>query len=87
MGSWRKLQNEQQHNSYCTPDTTKAPINDKMGGSCNTHGKYEIVVGEPEGKRSLGRWETSVEIHIKEKGHENVDWTDLPEDVISNGLL
>jgi hypothetical protein len=50
MGSWRKLQD---HNLYPTPDTTKAQINDKMGGACSTRVKYEVAVGEPEGKNHL----------------------------------
>jgi hypothetical protein len=91
MGSWGKLHNEQHHNLYPTPYITKALINDKMAGTYSTHEKYKIIVGEPEGKRSLGRYrcrrETSVKMYIEEKGHGDVKWTDLLVAVISIGLL
>jgi hypothetical protein len=91
LGSWRKLHNEQQHNLHSSPDTTEAPINDEMGGACNTNEKYKIIVGEREGKRPLGRhrcrWANNVKMHVKHKGHEDVDWTDLPQKMIHSGLL
>jgi hypothetical protein len=47
-----------------------------VGGSCGTHGKerkvYKVLVGKPEGKRSLGRprrrWEHGIRMDLREIG-------------------
>jgi hypothetical protein len=47
-----------------------------MGGACSTHGEkrnaYRILVGKPEGKRSLGRpirrWEDNIKMDLREIG-------------------
>jgi hypothetical protein len=40
-----------------------------MGGTCSTHGRYElaynILVGKPKGKRSLGRHRRRLEDNIR----------------------
>jgi hypothetical protein len=44
---------------------------------------YKILVGEPEGKRPLGRprcrWEEDVRMGLWEKGWEGVDWIHLAQ--------
>jgi hypothetical protein len=48
-----------------------------MDRACNTHGEkrtaYTILVGDPEGKRPLGRprrgWENSIKM-----GHREIGW-------------
>jgi hypothetical protein len=61
MGGWRKLQNEELHNLYCSPSVIRMIISrgmrwtghvERMG---EKRGRYRILVGKPEGKRSLGR--------------------------------
>jgi len=46
-----------------------------MGGECNTHGGvrrgvYRVLVGKPEGKRSIGRprrrWEDEIKKDLQE---------------------
>jgi hypothetical protein len=47
----------------------------KMGGACSIYGRdetligYKIVLGKPEGRRSLARlrhiWEVNVKVHLK----------------------
>jgi hypothetical protein len=59
-----------------------------MGGACSTHGEkrneYEILVGEPEGKRAVGRprrrWEDNIKMHLREIGWGFMDWIDLVQD-------
>jgi hypothetical protein len=52
-----------------------------MGGKRNA---YRIFVGEPEGKRPLGRprrrWMDNVEMDFREIGWDCVDWIDLARD-------
>jgi hypothetical protein len=56
-----------------------------MGGACSTHGEkrnvYRILVGNPEGKRPLGRprhrWEDNIRMDVREIGWSGVDWIDL----------
>jgi hypothetical protein len=66
-----------------------------MGRTCSTHGEkrnaYSILVGKPEGKRSLGifrrRWKYNIKLILeKQKG---VIWTGLvwPRIGTSVGLL
>jgi hypothetical protein len=47
-------------------------------------GAYNILVGKPEGRRSLGRhrytWEDNIKIDLGEKGFGDVDWINLAQD-------
>jgi hypothetical protein len=51
------------------------------GGKRNT---YSILVGEPEGKRPLGRprrrWVDNIKMDLGEVGWDGVDWIDLAQD-------
>jgi hypothetical protein len=38
---------------------------------------YNILVGKPQGKTSLGRWEDDIRIVLREIGWEVVDWIHL----------
>jgi hypothetical protein len=59
-----------------------------MGGVCSTNGDnrnaYRILVGKPEGNRSLGspirRWEDNIRMDLKEIGWGAIDWIDLAQD-------
>jgi hypothetical protein len=58
-----------------------------MAGSCSTNGEknaYRIVVGEPEGKRPLGkprrRWVDNIKIDLEDGGWGDVDWIGLAQD-------
>jgi hypothetical protein len=46
---------------------------------------YRILVGKPEGKRSLGRprlrWTDNIKMLINEIGLYGFDWIDLAEDM------
>ena len=45
---------------------------------------YRVLVGKPEGKRSLGRlrrrWEDNINMDLREVGCDPRDWIDLVED-------
>jgi hypothetical protein len=45
---------------------------------------YRILVGKPEGKRSLGRprrrWVDNIKMDLREVGWGDVDWMDLAQD-------
>jgi len=45
---------------------------------------YRVLVGKPEGKRSLGRprrrWEDNIEMDLQEVRCGGMDWIELPQD-------
>jgi hypothetical protein len=45
---------------------------------------YRILVGKPEGKRSLGRprrrWVDNIKMDLEEVGLDGIDWIDLAQD-------
>jgi hypothetical protein len=45
---------------------------------------YKILVGKPEGKRPLGRprrkWVDNINIDLRERGWDGMDWFDLAQD-------
>jgi hypothetical protein len=49
-----------------------------------TKNAYRILVGKPEGKRSLGRprrrWVDNIKIDLREIGWNGMDWIDLAQD-------
>jgi hypothetical protein len=59
-----------------------------MGGLCSTNGEkrnaYRLLVGKPEGKRSLEsrrrRWVDNIRMDLGEVGWGDVDWIDLAQD-------
>jgi hypothetical protein len=52
---------------------------------------YRILVGMPEGKRSLGRlrrrWVGNIKMDLREIEWDGVDWIDISQDRASGGLL
>jgi hypothetical protein len=57
-----------------------------MGGACGAYGGgvHRVLVGEPEGKRPLGRprrrWEDNIKINLQEVGGVCGDWMELAQD-------
>jgi hypothetical protein len=39
-----------------------------------------ILVGNPEGKRPLGRWVDNINMDLRELGWVGMDWIDLAQD-------
>jgi hypothetical protein len=40
---------------------------------------FKVLVGEPEGKRLLGRWEDRIKMDLTENGWEGVEWIHLAQ--------
>jgi hypothetical protein len=53
----------------------------RMGDKRNA---YRILMGKPEGRRSLGRprrwWVNNIKIDFREIGWDDMDWIDLAQD-------
>jgi hypothetical protein len=71
-GEWRKLHNEELHNLYSYPDIIRQVKSRRM------RWVYKVLVGKPEGKRTLGRprrrWEDGIRMDLWEIGLGDVDW-------------
>jgi hypothetical protein len=89
-GGWRKLHNEEFHNLYFSPNIIRI-INSmrmrwaghvaRMGEKRNV---YRLLVGQPEGKRPLGRprrrWMDNIKMDLLEIELNVVDWIGLAQD-------
>jgi hypothetical protein len=77
-GEWRKLHNEELHNLYSSPDIIRRVKSRRMrwAGHVARMGEerkvYKVLVGNPEGKRPLGRprrrWEDGITMDLREIG-------------------
>jgi hypothetical protein len=87
---WRKLHNEELHNLYSSPSIIRiiksrrmrwAEHVARMGDKRNV---YRLLVGNPEGKRPLGRprrrWIDNIKMDLLEIGVSVVDWVRLAQD-------
>jgi hypothetical protein len=89
-GSWRKLHNDELHNPYSSPNIVRVIKSRRMRGAGHMarmgegKGVYRILVGRPEGKRSLGRcrrrWEDNIELDLREIGLDGANWIQLAQD-------
>jgi hypothetical protein len=60
---------------------------DEMGRTCSSKGEkrdaYRILVGKPEGKRTLGRprrrWKVNIRMDLRELRWDGMDWIDLAQ--------
>jgi hypothetical protein len=100
-GGWGKLYNDELHNLYPSPSIIRMIKSRRMrwAGHVARMRKrhvYRIVVGNPEGKRPLGRarrrWVDNIIMHLREIGWDGMDWTDLVQDrdqwrVLMNTLI
>jgi hypothetical protein len=78
MEEWRKLNNEELHNLYSSPDIIRQVKSRRMrwAGHVARMGEerevYRVLVGKPKGKRPLGRprrrWEDGIRIDLRETG-------------------
>jgi hypothetical protein len=77
-GSWRKLHNDELHSLYSSPNIVRVIKSRRMRWVGHVarmgegRGVYRILVGRPEGKRSLGRprrsWEDNIKMDLRETG-------------------
>jgi hypothetical protein len=83
-GSWRKLHNDELHSLYSSPNIVRVIKSRRMrwAGHVARRRKgrsvYRILVGRPEGKKSLGRprrrWEDNVKMDLREIGIDGANW-------------
>jgi hypothetical protein len=91
-GSWRKLHNDELHSLYFSPTIVRMIKLREMrwAGHVARMGKgrgvYRVLVGRPEGKRSLGRprrrWEDNIKMDLREIGIDGANWIRLAEDKV-----
>jgi len=77
-GEWRKLHNEELSDLYSLPSIVRVVKSRRMkwAGHVARMGQgrvvYSVLVGKPEGKRSLGRprrrWEDNINMDLEEVG-------------------
>jgi hypothetical protein len=89
-GDSRKLHIEEFHNLYSSANVIRMMKTKRMRwrGHVARMGEKKnacrILVGQPEGKRALGRpkrrWVDNIKIDLREIGWGGVDWIDLAQD-------
>jgi hypothetical protein len=89
-GDWRKLHNEELHNLYSLPNKMRMIKWRRMRWEAHVapmgeeRNSYRILVGKPEGKRSLWkprcRWVDNIKIGVKDIRCDGMDWIDLAQD-------
>jgi hypothetical protein len=89
-GSWRKLHNDELHNLYSSPNTVRVIKSRRMRWAGHVarigegRGVYRVLVGRPEGKRSLGRprrmWEDNIKMDLTDIGIDGANWIQLAQD-------
>ena len=88
-GEWRKLHNEELRDLYFLPNIVRVVKSRRMRWAEHVarmgegRGVHRVLVGEPEGKRPLGRprrrWEDNIKMDIWEVGGGG-DWMELVQD-------
>jgi len=84
---------EELNNLYSSPNIVRAIKSRRMrwegrvARMGNRRDVFRVLVGEPEGKRPLGRprrrWEDNIKMDLQEVGCGCVDWIDLAQDMDS----
>jgi hypothetical protein len=88
-GGWRKLHNKELHNLYTSPSVIRIIKSRRMrwAGHVARIGEkrnvYRLLVGNPEGKRPLGRprrrWIDNIKMDILEVGLSVMAWIGLAQ--------
>jgi len=89
-GDWRKLHTEGLNDVYCSPNIVRVMKSRRMRWAVHVarmgerSGLYRVLVGKPEGKRSLGRprrrWEDNIKMDLQEVRCGHMDWIELAQD-------
>jgi hypothetical protein len=88
IGGWRKLCNEKLHNLCFSQSIIRMIKSRRMRwtGHVARMGEDEcVLVGNPEGKRPLGRprrsWVDNIKMDLREIGWGGMDWIDLAQNM------
>jgi hypothetical protein len=89
-GECRKLYNEELNDLYSLPNILRVVKSRRMRWAGHVarmwedRGVHRVLVGKPEGKRSLGRprrrWENNIKMDLWEVGGGRGDWMELAQD-------
>jgi hypothetical protein len=89
-GEWRKLHKEELNGLHYLPNIVRVIKSRRMRWAGHVarmgeeRGVYRVLVGKPEGKRSLGRprrrWEDNIRTDLQEVGGGCEDWIGLAQD-------
>ena len=89
-GQWIKLHNEELNDLYSSPNIVRVIKSRRMRWAGHVahmkegRGVHRVLVGKPEGKRSLGRprrrWENNIKMDLEEVGRSCGDWMELAQD-------
>jgi hypothetical protein len=82
---WRKLHNEKLDDLYCSPIMVRVKKSRRMRWAGHVARRGErVLVGKPEGKRSLGRprcrWKDNIKMDLQEVGCGGMGWIELAQD-------
>ena len=89
-GEWRKLPSEELSDLYSLPNIVRVVKSRRMRWAGHVvrmgegRGVHRVLVGNPEGKRPLGRprrrWEDNIKMDLQEVGWSCGDWMELAQD-------
>ena len=84
-GEWRKLHNEELKDLYSLPNIVRVVKSRRMRWAGHVarmgegRGVHRVLVGKPEGKRTLGRprhsWEDNIKMDLREVGGVETGWS------------
>jgi hypothetical protein len=93
-GSWKKLHNDKLHNLYSSPNIVRVIKARRLRWvghvACTGEGRgvYRVLVGKPEGMRSVGRprhrQEDNIKVDLREKGINGANWIQLAQDRVQS---
>jgi hypothetical protein len=84
-GGWRKLHNEEFHNSYSSPSIIRITKSRgvRWAGHVEKRNVYRTTLGKPEGRRQIGRlrckWVNNIKMHLREIAGGSVEWIGLAQ--------